>query len=176
MIHAMGEANLRQSDASRSADAPDPDMPPGMRLHIHESDLPDDCARQLWQWWFASEKHAVPPRREDFDPLDVPRALSSITIFNVERDPWRFRVRLVGTRIVEETGQDTTGVYLDQLEGVGLVAERARWAAENCRPYFVPAAPVTWTSKKFRNYSTLGLPLVDASGRTIMILYYMSFS
>ncbi len=147
-----------------------------MLTRISESDLPDDCARQLWLWWSAAVKDDVPPRREDFDPIKVPRALGGITIFDVERDPWRFRVRIVGTRIVEETGRDTTGVYLDELEGAEAVIRRARWAAENRRPYLVPTAPVMWTSLKFRHYSTLALPLVDDSSQTCMILYYMSFS
>ena len=146
-----------------------------MLTHINDSDLPDDCARQMWRWWSAAEKHAVPPRREDFDPVDFPRALGNITIFDVERDPWRFRVRIVGTRIVEETDRDTTGVYLDQLESAEPIILRARWAAENRRPYLMPMAPVTWTSKRFKNYSALALPLADDSGRTCMILYYMSF-
>jgi hypothetical protein len=147
-----------------------------MLTRIDDSDLPDDCARQLWRWWSAADKHAVPPRREDFDPVGVPRALASITIFDVEPDPWRFRVRIVGTRIVEETGRDTTGVYLDQLENSESIAVRARWAAENCQPYLMPKAPVAWTPKRFKHYSALALPLVDDSGRTCMILYYMSFS
>ena len=171
----MGETDPGRSDASRRVAAADPDMPPGMRLHIQESDLPDDCARQLWRWWSASDRHPVPPRRKDFDPIEVPQALPGITIFDIERDPWRLRVRIVGTRIVEETGRDTTGVYLDQLEHAELVVARARWAAEHRCPYFMSAAPVTWTSRKYKHYSALALPLVDASGQTCMILYYMSF-
>lgn len=151
-------------------------MPPGMLIDFDESDLPDDCARQLWRWWSAVERHPVPPRREDFDPVEMPRALPGITLFEVERDPWRFRVRLVGTRIVEETSRDTTGAYLDQLDDCEMIAARARWAAETRRPFFMPAAPVAWTSRKYKKYATLALPLVDASGRSCMILYYMSFS
>ncbi len=146
-----------------------------MVTRIDVSDLTDDCARQLWSWWSAADRHAVPPRRKDFDPTEVPRALGNITIFDVERDPWRFRVRIVGTRIVEETGRDTAGVYLDELESAELIAERARWTAENSRPYFVRQAPVAWTSKNFRCYSTLALPLVDDAGQACMIFYYMSF-
>ncbi len=106
----------------------------------------------------------MPRRREDFDPVEFPRVLGNITIFDVERDPWRFRVRIVGTRIVQETGRDTTGVCLDELENVETITLRARWAAESGRPYFVPQAPVAWTSKNFRCYSTLALPLVDDAG------------
>ena len=176
MVLTMGAAHPGNHDASRTATGPDPDTPPAMVTDIQESDLPDERARQLWRWWHASDKHGVPPRREDFDPVEVPRALGNITIFDVEQDPWRFRVRIVGTRIVEETGRDTTGVYLDQLENAESIGARARWAAENRQPYFMPLSPVTWTSLKFKHYSALALPLVDDAGRTCMILYYMSFS
>ncbi|MGE5768212.1 MAG: PAS domain-containing protein [Bacteroidota bacterium] len=172
----MGAADLGNHDASRTPDASDPGKPPGMLTRFDEAELPDDCARQLWRWWSAADRHAVPPRREDFDPTDFPRVLPGITIFQVERDPWRFRVRLVGTRIVQETSRDTTGVYLDQLENCETVAARASWAAESRQPYFMPAAPVAWTSRKYKHYSALALPLVDGSGRTCMILYYMSFA
>ena len=172
----MGGAQPEDHHAARTAGGPEADTPPGAVTHIDESDLPDDCARELWRWWHAADKHAVPPRRDDFDPVDVPRALPGITIFEVESDPWRFRVRIVGTRIVEDTGRDTTGVYLDELEKTEPIIARARWAAENRRPYFMPQSPVTWTSLKFRHYSALALPLVDDEGRTCMILYYMSFA
>jgi hypothetical protein len=56
----------------------------------------------------------------------------------------------MGGRIAEDTGRVTTGVYLDELENVELVARRGRWAAENRRPFLVPMAPVTWTSFRFR--------------------------
>ena len=172
----MGAANSGNDNASRKAIGPQPDTPPGMLTRIDESDLPDESARQLWRWWQASAERGAPPRREDFEPTEVPQALPGITIFDVERDPLRFRVRIVGTRIAEATGRDTTGVYLDQLENAEAIIARARWAAENRHPYFVPLSPVTWTSKKFRHYATLALPLVDDAGRTCMILYYMSFS
>lgn len=172
----MGPADLGNHEVSRTPVASHSGMPPGMLTQFDEAELPDDCARQLWRWWSAADRHAVPPRREDFDPTAFPRALGGITIFEVERDPWRFRVRLVGTRIVEETSRDTTGVYLDQLEDCETIAARARWAAENRQPYFMPAGPVAWTPRKYKLYSALALPLVDASGLTCMILYYMSFA
>lgn len=168
----MGEAVAGKSDTSWRAAAP----AAGMLIDFSDADLPDDCARQLWRWWSAADRHPVPPRREDFDPVEMPRALPGITLFEVERDPWRFRVRLVGTRIVEETSRDTTGAYLDELEHCDTIAARARWAAENRRAYLMPSAPVAWTPRKYKSYSALALPLVDASGCTCMILYYMTFA
>lgn len=147
-----------------------------MIRNIDEELLPDLHARELWNWWNEGERHGTPRKRSDFDPTDFPRVLPGITLFEVERKPWRFRIRLVGTRIAEETGHDTTGYYLDELPNTEKVAARARWAAETRQPYFLPMTPVTWTPNNFKLYATLALPLVDDSGETNMILYYMSFA
>jgi len=171
----MTAADLEDLAASPETPFPEEARLPGIVTRIGESDLPEGCTRRLWAWWAAAARQGRPPRREDFDPVEFPRILGNITIFDVERDPWRFRVRLVGTRIVEETDRDTTGVYLDELENAGPIALRARWVAENRRPYYLPQAPVVWTSRDFKHYATLALPLVDATGETGMILYHMDF-
>lgn len=147
-----------------------------MLTHFIEDDLPDEPARHLWRWWNDATRHGVSPARRDFDPVEFPRALPGITLFEVEREPWRFRIRLVGTRIVRETGRDTTGCYLDELANTDKAAARAHWAAETCRPYFLPSGPVTWTPRNFKLYATLALPLVNESRQTDMILYYMYFA
>jgi hypothetical protein len=147
-----------------------------MITDIRDELLPDKDAVELWNWWRDGERHATPRKRSDFDPTEYPRVLPGITLFEVERNPWRFRIRLVGTRIAEETGLDTTGYYLDELPNTEKVAARARWAAETRKPYFLPLTPVTWTPNNFKLYATLALPLVDDCGATNMILYYMSFA
>ena len=49
------------------------------------------------------------PGRRHFDPVDIPALLPHLWLMDVFRDPWRFRIRLVGTAIVEFAGRDTTG-------------------------------------------------------------------
>lgn len=75
--------------------------------------------RALLDYWISIHPgHALPGRR-DFDPIAVPAALGNLVLTQVERDPYRFRVRLMGTAVVAAMGADFTGRYLDEaLPGV----------------------------------------------------------
>ena len=54
------------------------------------------------------------PGRRHLKTLDVPQALPNLVLTDVERDPYRFRVRLMGTAVVAAFGEDYTGRYLDE--------------------------------------------------------------
>jgi PAS domain len=51
------------------------------------------------------------PGRADLDPAAIPRLLPTIRLYDVHRDPWRFRYRLVGTELVRMLGRDPTGSW-----------------------------------------------------------------
>jgi hypothetical protein len=55
------------------------------------------------------------PRRGDVDPDQVRDLLPNMMIVEVEREPLRFRYRLVGTRVVEYNGLEFTGRYLGEI-------------------------------------------------------------
>ena len=55
------------------------------------------------------------PRRGDIAPDQIRDLLPNIMIVDVERDPMRFRYRLVGTRVVEYNGVEFTGRYLGEI-------------------------------------------------------------
>ena len=131
---------------------------------------------ELYRIWRAKCKEGRLPGRRDFDPLEMPQLLPHLTLFDVERDPMRFRIRLVGTAIVGAMGRDTTGLYLDQLERIDNVAERARQLALDKTPFFLAGLPLTWTHRDYRTYSVLGLPLAGDGEVVDMLLYSMIFS
>ncbi|MHA1537085.1 MAG: PAS domain-containing protein [Alphaproteobacteria bacterium] len=55
------------------------------------------------------------PARRDIDPvIDLGSLVENLILIDVERDPLRFRFRLVGTVVVELVGADMTGMYLDE--------------------------------------------------------------
>jgi len=77
----------------------------------------------LYRYWLALPRAAGPlPARADFDPFAVPEAVGSIWMLDVQREPFRLRYRLQGTRIVEAVGRDETGRWLDEL----VLADRSR--------------------------------------------------
>ncbi|MCZ6858922.1 MAG: PAS domain-containing protein [Alphaproteobacteria bacterium] len=138
--------------------------------------LPDGNLKLLHATWEASRDGDKLPSRAHFDPVTMPpQLLPWIAIFDVETDPTRFRVRLVGTGIVEAGGLDITGNYLDELPGAESVLARSTWALENRKAYYARDLPVTWAHEEYQHYSVVGLPLAIDGHDIDMLLYGLSF-
>ena len=77
------------------------------------------------------------PSRAQIGPETLKPWLRNVALVDVERSPMRFRRRLVGTKIVDYQGWDSTGRYLDE-EHIGAIdtAEAADFVtcAEHGRP------------------------------------------
>src|SRR5262249_55061756 len=56
------------------------------------------------------------PSRQDIDPTEIPKLLRNVMLIDVFRDPLKFRYRLVGTRVVDATGENRTGKCFDCVE------------------------------------------------------------
>ena len=65
-------------------------------------------------WCRAREEHDGVPPRAAFDPVDFPRALSTLILAEVTADG-ALRYRLVGTDMVEAWGADFTGRFLHEV-------------------------------------------------------------
>ncbi len=72
--------------------------------------------REAFKLWNSKRGNRRMAKRADFDPLEMPRLLSSIILIDVENDGARLRIRLVGTKIVDMYGSDYTGKYLDEID------------------------------------------------------------
>ena len=70
--------------------------------------------RSMSDWWNAHRGEDVPDR-STLDPFALKATLPYLLISDVEPTPFRIRYRLVGTKVVEATGLDFTGRYLDEL-------------------------------------------------------------
>lgn len=62
------------------------------------------------------------PGRQHFSPEAVPRFLPMIRLYDVCRDPLRFRYRLVGTELVRTSGRDLTGQWFDEAAPAAYAA------------------------------------------------------
>lgn len=99
-----------------------PTAPPGYHPDIGE----------LVAYWRRIHPADGLPGRRHFDPSDIPALLPHIWLLDVFRDPWKFRIRLVGTAVVAFAGRDTTGRWCDeafpgfeQSEAYGPIVECA---------------------------------------------------
>ncbi len=88
-----------------------------------ELDLPpchDKIAAVYRYWRSVCPGDGALPGRQHFDPAAIPALLPCIRLYDVFRDPWRFRYRLVGTELVRQLGRDLTGTWFG--EGVSDAA------------------------------------------------------
>ena len=136
--------------SSRPLDA---ELPPGS----------DPRVAQLHRYWLGIRP--APDRlagRQHFDPVAVPQLLRWLWLVDIERDPLRFRYRLVGSEHVAAFGRDATGEWLDETHPSFLDS--------SAYPAFVAAAsgaeishyrgrPVYFVRKDFLSIERLILPL-----------------
>jgi hypothetical protein len=85
-----------------------------MGIYQSIDQLRSPMVRRLHAWWIAACGSDIPDR-SDFDPANFSALLPNILIVDVEHQPFRIRYRLVGTKVVEATGFNIVGRYLDEL-------------------------------------------------------------
>lgn len=86
-------------------------------VELLESVLPNDChpkIRQLADYWLAIHPRDHLPGRQHFDPTGIPNLLPNLWLVDIQHDPMRFRIRLLGTRVVDYAGEDNTGSWVDE--------------------------------------------------------------
>ncbi len=76
--------------------------------------IPGGYAREIAaivDYWTSIAPPDGLPGRQHFDPADIPELLPHVWLTDVFRAPWRFRIRLVGTAVVDYAGRDSTGKW-----------------------------------------------------------------
>lgn len=73
--------------------------------------------RLLYDYWTALLSERPFPTWEDVDLRALPTpVVPHLGLFDVENDPRRYRIRLMGANIVAWYGCDVTGRYLDEID------------------------------------------------------------
>jgi hypothetical protein len=85
-------------------------------------ELDDNRLQRLFAYWLEKRGERLFPAKVEIDPVEFPYVLGYVTLVDVEHDPRRYRFRLDGSILVELSGTDYTGRYLDELPGEEYVA------------------------------------------------------
>ena len=161
---------------------------------IHSiDDLPEGVCdagmRWLYRYWDDKRGDRRAPARADIDPLDMPGLLPNIWMMDVtgapgsddvpaapgemtEADKPGFRMRLMGTGLVEAFGCDLTGA---PFEAMFKGPEAAEIYADFCavlrtwRPHYAVRSG-EWAERGFITYSRLALPLSGDGARIDRLL------
>lgn len=133
------------------------------------AEVQSEGLRELIRNWLSIHPRTCLPGRRHFDPSSIPRLLKSIVLTEVERDPYRFKVRVLGTAVADAFGRDFTGKYMDEVfEGhrESLSHSMRVETAETGLPCLRPAGPGTFRGLDIAPQEGVHLPLAS-DGRTV---------
>ncbi|MBM3597763.1 MAG: PAS domain-containing protein [Alphaproteobacteria bacterium] len=141
------------------------------------ADLIDGRLGRLFEMWQAASQGERIPAKNFADPIALHFLLGSLVLYEVERNPLRFRYRLFGSDLANQLGVERAGQYVDQRrdEEAGIAnGGLLRNTAEEGRPYRAAAELKllggTWPSE------ALAVPLTNAKGEIGFILVAQVFS
>lgn len=134
--------------------------------------------RMFYAYWQGLPRGAGRlPARAAFDPFDIPKTLGWIWMHDIEREPFRLRCRLFGTRVAATVGVDITGQYLQSRPlsdpGRPLDETRLRATALDGCPTYARTLPILKHGDVWHAVESLMLPLAD-DGQTPDILLGIS--
>jgi len=124
---------------------------------------------ELIRYWLSIHPGDRLPGRQHFDPAGIPRLLKSIVLTEVERDPHRFKVRVLGTAVADAFGRDFTGKFMDEVfEGhdESLSHSLRVEAVATGLPCVRPAVPGTFRGMEIAPQEGIHLPLAS-DGQTV---------
>jgi hypothetical protein len=117
------------------------------------------------------------PGRKHIDPLDIPELLPGIWLLDVQREPFRLRYRLVGTRIVEAIGREVTGQWIDEAHphvlNIPNYADRYRAIVTSGVPSRRRGQALLWQHEDYREIENMVYPLAS-DGRTVDVLLVLT--
>lgn len=132
--------------------------------------LTSPLLRRFYAYWDGKRGARNMPAFEQFDPLEFPWALGSVTLVDVLREPLRFRYRLVGGAHVARLGMDMTGKLVDEFPAPTLRQILNRTYTEAVQAA-VPLHRTRWevVAGVNHHYEALLLPLGTASPEVDMV-------
>ncbi|MFN4166495.1 MAG: hypothetical protein ACK4GK_18120 [Ferrovibrio sp.] len=150
---------------------------------MHPFDLPADShplIRRAHEYWLNIHPPGGGlPGRTRLDPTAVPSLLPHVWLVDVQREPLRFRYRLLGTAIrrVTESGATVVGRWIDEVDPA-FAPGHPRFAAfaevaEQGRPGYRKGAPVYPPGLEHLTIERIFLPLA-ADGSHVDMLFCLS--
>lgn len=133
----------------------------------------------LFDYWYARRNGRAMPARSDIDPAELGRLLPNLMLIEASEGAGRrYRYRLVGTRVVQATGEDRTGRHFDEVaffQRFPNVLAQYGAVLDNGRPQFMPEPFCNEAHGTVYDVERLMLPLSCSNGKVSMILVHFRF-
>lgn len=129
--------------------------------------------RSLHDYWRSKRASAGLPRKRDIDPAEIGSLLNNVFLVSVERDPIRFRYRLLGSAIIGVSRANMTGRTMD--EAYPGIREKATYldylaCTEQASVRYYRGHAMFDPDFAFLTTDRILLPMTDGSGAVDFIL------
>ena len=140
---------------------------------------------QLYEYWQGIHPgDGRLPGRQHFDPIDLGtqhvHLLPHLWLVDVERQPLRFRLRLVGGNVHMTSPFARAGHYIDEFIDTAVRTETLHTSfarlVETRQPEFRRGHPRVPSNRRVRELSRLSLPLASDGSRVDMILNITTYA
>lgn len=142
-------------------------------------ELVDNCwprASRMLRLWDDLRGDAVAPHLSAFSPKNIGEDIALMAFFDVERDPFRLKCRLMGSAFSQAIGYDATGTYIDEQGHTTPTTKRAIWVVNSISPMLVKDLQLVWSPERsYKSYSSLILPFVGDGEEVARIVYLNQF-
>ena len=148
-------------------------MRPDETLSFERPELQD-----LLEIWLSKRQGRLLPARADVSPFDLKAHLGHLFLLDVERDPLRFRYRLIGTAITRVVDRDATGCYFEDIYSGRLletVVEVMSWVVRERAPLRI-FSRTGHARNRIYLYDGVLLPLAKDGETVDMILGELRFT
>jgi len=133
---------------------------------------------EIHAYWLAKRGQRRMPSRQDIEPTEIPRLLRNVMLIDVLHDPARFRYRLIGTNVVDATGENRTGKCFDSVDFFAanpIVREQYAAAVATGEPVHSLEPFYRLDTRREYEVERLLLPLSSDGVTVDMILVYFHF-
>jgi hypothetical protein len=138
--------------------------------------------QRVFDYWDAKRGERAMPTRQDIDPSEIKSLLPHIMLGDVlrgpnDRQPYDFRIRLVGTAVEPRFSGRRTGVLMSDL--IPWTAESKAWGkletvVRTAKPSFEPV-PYVGQHSDYMTMVDVALPLSEDGVSVSMLLVAMDF-
>lgn len=118
--------------------------------------------------------NGAPARKRALGPSLLRPLLPSISITDVLYPGPRFRMRLIGTAVVDHAGEDHTGRYLEDLPNSDGLIAHSKYCVALAAP-FAAESRMVWTRNDFRRFQVLVIPASDKGERVDYLYAFYDF-
>jgi hypothetical protein len=132
-------------------------------------DLPDKENRSLLEYWRRLGGARL-PRIDEIDPIGMKPSLGTLTLLDVVDGGRDFKIRLFGSRLVDEVKRDYTGRMLSEVAAADsircLLIAGCRASMTEAQPLYAEVPALA----RVANWNRLALPLADETGRVVRLI------